>query len=73
MQLSEKLATMIDLPPASDTSEFSMLNWSEDRGWESAPGKLGQEMALALYVDRVELATAPVWSETSVVLDAGKR
>lgn len=71
MQLSERPATMIDLPSTSDTSEFSMLNWSEDRGWESAPGKLGKEMALALYVDRVELATLMCTPEKLNFLIAG--
>lgn len=48
---------MTDLSLEDSTGSDTMLNWSEERGWEPAPGKLGQEMALTLYVDKAELAT----------------
>lgn len=32
-------------------------NWSEAAGWRVAAGKLGQEIALTIYLDQVELAT----------------
>jgi FdhD protein len=48
---------MIDQATLNASNGATMLNWSEDRGWEPAPGKVGEEISLALYVDRVELAT----------------
>ena len=62
---------MIDQPITDETSELATLNWSEDRGWEPAPGKLGQEMALALYVDKVEIATLMCTPERLNFLIAG--
>ncbi len=62
---------MIDQQPDGNADGLTMLNWSEDRGWETAPGKLGQEMALALYVDKVELATLMCTPEKLNFLIAG--
>ncbi len=62
---------MIDPQVEDDSDEPTMLNWSEERGWESAPSKLGLEMALALYVDKVEIATLMCTPEKLNFLIAG--
>ncbi len=71
MLQAERPATMMDLTQDNESGELTMLNWSEDRGWETAPGKLGREMALALYVDKVELATLMCTPEGLNFLIAG--
>ena len=62
---------MIDRLLDGVVDESTMLNWSEERGWEPAPSKLGQEMALALYVDRTEIATLMCTPEKLNFLIAG--
>lgn len=62
---------MIDLEPGDTSDRQRVLNWTEDRGWETADGRIGEETALVLYVDRVELATLMCTPEKLNFLIAG--
>lgn len=62
---------MIDGPMADEIGGQIVLNWSEDGGWVPVPGKVGEEIALALYLDRVELATLMCTPEKLNYLIAG--
>jgi FdhD protein len=62
---------MIDRALVDSPNGTTVLNWSEEGGWENSPGKVGDEMALALYVDQVELATMMCTPEKLNFLIAG--
>ena len=62
---------MIDPIDADDANGAMALHWTEDGGWKTVPVKLGEEMALTLYVDRAELATMLCTPEKLNFLIAG--
>ena len=49
----------------------SVYVWSQHGGWEPGPSNLGEEVALTLYLDRVELATLMCTPEKLNYLVAG--
>ncbi len=71
MSIAERPAAMIDPTMADEANGATVLNWTEDGGWNTAPMKLGEEIALTLYVDRAELATMLCTPEKLNFLIAG--
>lgn len=71
MLIAERPAEMIEAIPEDGASGATMLNWTEDGGWRAAPLKLGEEMSLTVYLDRVELATMLCTPEKLNFLIAG--
>lgn len=48
---------MIEELPKEESIGAALHVWSEERGWEPGSGRLAQEIALTLYLDRAELVT----------------
>lgn len=61
---------MVERTPAAPPGAV-VHSWSENGGWESSPSSLGEEVALVLYLDRVELATLMCTPEKLNFLVAG--
>ncbi len=57
--------------PAEGAAGPVVYCWSQQSGWDSSPSDLGEEVAVTLYLDRVELATLMCTPEKLNYLVAG--
>jgi FdhD protein len=62
---------MQDTISTEQSDGTTVYSWSEQGGWECSHGHFGEEMALTLYLDQVELATLMCTPEKLNFLIAG--